>query len=171
VIWSAGHSNRPAAALVETLLAAGIELVVDVRRYPMSRRNPQFNREALAQTLRAGGISYLHEPALGGRRKPQADSKNLGLRDEGFRGFADYMASDEFEQALADLIERSASARTALMCAEALPWRCHRSLIADALVARGLQVEHLLGAGATRHHELTSAARVIDGRVSYPALL
>jgi uncharacterized protein (DUF488 family) len=152
------------------LTGAGIELLVDVRRYPMSRRNPQFNRETLAATLVQDGIDYSHAPDLGGRREPNADSSNTALRDAGFRGFADYMATSEFASALATLIENAEQRRTAIMCAESLPWRCHRSLISDSLVARGLVVEHLLG-GKTRKHILTPSARVEGGHVSYPALL
>jgi len=170
MIWTVGHSNQPAAALIEMLAGAGIELLVDVRRYPMSRRNPQFNRETLAATLAQDSIGYLHAPELGGRREPNADSSNTALRDAGFRGFADYMTTPEFESALRALIENAQQRRTAIMCAESLPWRCHRSLISDALVARGIEVEHLMG-GKTRTHMLTPSARAEDGRVSYPGLL
>jgi uncharacterized protein (DUF488 family) len=157
--------------LIEMLLDASVEVVVDVRRYPASRRNPQFNRDALAESLRAERIDYVHDPGLGGRRTPARDSINLGLRDPGFRGFADYTTSAEFRHALAGLIERGSRQRIAIMCAEAVPWRCHRSLIADALVAQGIEVVHLLGKGKTRTHELTPAARVDDGQLSYPSLL
>jgi uncharacterized protein (DUF488 family) len=170
VIWTVGHSNQPVALLLATLSAAGIELLVDVRRYPASRRNPQFNRDALVATLRAEGIEYLHAADLGGRREPMPDSANAGLRDAGFRGYADYMQSEAFGHALEALLQSAQSRRTAIMCAEAVPWRCHRSLIADALVARGVEVEHLLGDRA-RRHVLTAAARVDGHRVTYPALL
>jgi uncharacterized protein (DUF488 family) len=169
-VWTIGHSTQPAATLVDALRAHRIELLLDVRRFPMSRRNPQFNQEALAQTLKEAAIQYEHAPGLGGRRSPEANSLNLGLRDPGFRGFADYMWSDEFTVNLEALIERSRSTRLALMCAEAVPWRCHRSLIADALTARGVPVLHLVG-GRERQHELSPHARVQEGRVTYPALL
>ncbi|HLF78944.1 MAG TPA: DUF488 domain-containing protein [Dehalococcoidia bacterium] len=169
-LWTVGHSNQPAAALVETLVEASIELLVDVRRYPMSRRNPQFNRDALAVTLSKDRIEYRLAEALGGRREPRPDSVNTALRNEGFRGYADYMATLEFEEALGKLIETAGGRRTAIMCAESLPWNCHRSLIADALTARGIEVEHLMS-GKTQTHRLTPTARIDDLRVSYPALL
>ena len=169
-VWTVGHSNVPAAQLIETLTKASIELLVDIRRYPMSRRNPQFNSDALAASLHQAGIDYRHAPELGGRRAPHPDSFNLGLRDAGFRGFADYMWTPEFDVALSTLLDEAASRRTAIMCAEALPWRCHRSLIADALVTRGVEVLHLVG-GKQRPHTLSPHARVQEGRVAYPALL
>ena len=128
------------------------------------------HREALAKSLADIGIEYRHAPELGGRRKPNPDSTNLGLRDPGFRAYADYMETAEFEHAIAVLLDDASERRTAIMCAEALPWRCHRSLISDALVARGIEVTHLIG-GEQRAHTLTAAARVEDGRVVYPALL
>ena len=169
-IWTVGHSNVPVSQLIETLSKASIGLLVDIRRYPMSRRNPQFNSDALAASLREAGIDYRHAPELGGRRTPQPDSFNLGLRDAGFRGFADYMWTPEFDAALAPLLDEADAHPTAIMCAEALPWRCHRSLIADALVTRGVEVLHLVG-GKQRPHTLSPYARVQDGRVAYPALL
>jgi uncharacterized protein (DUF488 family) len=169
-IWTVGHSNVPVAQLIGTLSLASIELLVDIRRFPMSRRNPQFNREALAASLAEAGIEYRHEPDLGGRRTPHPDSFNLGLRDAGFRGFADYMWTPEFEAALTLLLDAAAARRTAIMCAEAVPWRCHRSLIADALVTRGVEVLHLIGT-KQRPHTLSPHARVQDGRVAYPSLL
>jgi uncharacterized protein (DUF488 family) len=169
-VWTVGHSNVPLAKLLETLAGASIALLVDIRRYPMSRRNPQFNGEALAASLADAGIEYRHAPELGGRRQPNADSFNLGLRDAGFRGFADYMWTPEFDSALTALIAQADTRRLAIMCAEAVPWRCHRSLIADALVARGVEVSHLIGA-TQRRHTLSPHARVQDGRVAYPALL
>ena len=169
-IFTAGHSNKPVENLIATLASAGVLLLVDVRMFPMSRRWPQFNRDALAKSLAEAGIDYRHAPELGGRRKPNPDSINLGLRDPGFRGFADYMWTAEFEAAIANLIEEATGRPTAIMCAEALPWRCHRSLISDALLARGAEVTHLIGT-TRRPHTLTPAARIRDGRVAYPALL
>ena len=170
VLYTVGHSNQPAEALVMTLLEAGVRRLVDVRRFPASRRNPQFNREALASLLAVRGIEYGHAPELGGRREPLPDSTNSALRDPGFRGFADYMATAEFEGALQVLIDEAGRLPTAIMCAESLPWRCHRSLIADALVARGIEVRHLVG-GRQRPHELSVYARVEEGRVTYPGLV
>jgi uncharacterized protein (DUF488 family) len=169
-IWTAGHSNVPVDALLAALGSAGIEVVCDIRRFPMSRRNPQFNRDALDESLAGAGIEYQHWPSLGGRRSPAKDSINLGLRDAGFRGFADYMWTPEFAEALDALIALSEHKRIAVMCAEAVPWRCHRSLLADALTARGIEVRHLVG-GKERPHALSPHARVQDGRVAYPALL
>lgn len=169
-VWTIGHSNLASDALIGVLRDAGIELLIDVRRFPMSRRNRQFNADALAASLAEAGIGYRHQPVLGGRRKPDGDSINLGLRDAGFRGFADYMWTPEFEAALAALLEAAAERRIAMMCAEALPWRCHRSLIADALVARGVEVRHLVG-GKDRKHTLSPHARLQQGRVAYPARL
>jgi uncharacterized protein (DUF488 family) len=184
VIWTIGHSTQPVERLVEPLVSAGIELLVDVRRFPGSRRHPQFNRDALEATLAQHGIEYVHAPGLGGRRKPRSDSVNTGLRNAGFRGYADYMATSEFTAALDSLIERARVRKTVIMCAESLPWRCHRSLIADALVARGVEVEHLLphhraqtassaprSGGNARTHQLTPAARIEGGHVTYPGLI
>jgi uncharacterized protein (DUF488 family) len=169
-VYTIGHSNQSSEALIEALETAGIELLVDVRQFPMSRRNPQFNHDALSQELAEYGIFYRHMVSLGGRRPPVADSPNTALTNAGFRGYADYMATDAFESALAELIGVAQDQRTAIMCAESLPWRCHRSLIADALVARGVTVLHLLG-GKSRPHTLSPVARVQDGRVTYPGLL
>jgi len=169
-VWTVGHSNQPLANFIGTLSDASIELLVDVRRFPSSRRNPWFNRDALAAALEESGIDYRHMGSLGGRRQPRPDSANTALTNDGFRGFADFMATAEFEAALAELIDLADAKHTAVMCAEALPWRCHRSLISDALVARDIEVVHLLGAGS-RLHELSPIARVETTHVSYPALL
>jgi len=169
-IWTVGHSNVPAGALIGTLTEADVRQLVDVRRFPLSRRNPQFNHEALAAALELAGIRYGHMPVLGGRRTPAPDSPNTALRDPGFRGFADYMATPEFDAALSDLIDIAARAPTAIMCAEAVPWRCHRSLIADALVARGVEVLHLVG-GKAKPHQLSAWARLEGDSVTYPALV
>ncbi len=169
-VWTVGHSNVAVEVLLDALRSAEIRQLVDVRQYPQSRRNPQFNRAALDATLHDTGIEYWHMPSLGGRRTPLEDSLNLGLRDAGFRGFADYMGTPEFEAALQDVLDLAKSGRTAIMCAESLPWRCHRSLISDALVARGVQVLHIVG-GKEREHALTATARVEGASVTYPALL
>jgi uncharacterized protein (DUF488 family) len=170
-VWTVGHSDRSAADLISLLRAHGIELVADVRRYPGSRRNPQFGSEALRSALSEAGMAYVALPALGGRRRARPGSPNQGLKSAQFRGFADYMATPEFAAALEALLATAAARRTAIMCAEALPWRCHRSLIADALAARGVEVLHILGAGPPRPHALSPAARVSGGAVTYPALL
>ena len=164
-----GHSTREAGELIDALKSHGIELLVDVRSVPRSRHVPQFNRETLPATLRDAGSDYLHLPALGGFRKPVPDSPNAGWRNDSFRGYADYMQTPEFEAALDKLIELGRERPLAFMCAEALPFRCHRSLIADALVARGHHVRHIMGPGRAEEHKLTTLARVNGGRVTYPA--
>ena len=156
--------------LLDALRSAEVQRLVDVGMVPLSRRNPQFNRDRLNATLGEAGIEYAHMPSLGGRRTPREDSTNLGLKDEGFRGFADFMATPPFEWALRELLAGANEGRTAIMCAESVPWHCHRSLISDALVARGLRVVHLFG-GKEREHELTPGARVEGRLVTYPALL
>jgi len=142
--------------------------LVDVRSVPASRRMPHFARAALEQSLPAHGIAYEHMPDLGGLRKPRPDSTNLGWRNVGFRGYADYMQTDEFWDAIARLEGLAGARRVAVMCAEAVPWRCHRSLIADALTLRGDRVMHITGKAAPTAHSLTPFARVEAGRITYP---
>ena len=168
-ILTIGHSTRSAEELIRLLTIHGVRRLVDVRTVPRSARNPQFGREALAASLAAAGLGYLHVPALGGLRKPRPDSRNTAWRNEGFRGYADYMETEAFERALGELIERARRERIVVMCAEAVPWRCHRSLLADALVARGVPVRHVLGPGDPPPHRLSPHARVdAGGRVGYP---
>ena len=154
-IFTIGHSTRPLADFIAMLRAHGVERVVDVRSIPRSRHNPQFNRETLARRLRAAGIGYVHLKKLGGLRHAKADSANLGWHNASFRGFADYMQTDKFLEGLARLEKLAAMKPTAIMCAEAVPWRCHRSLIADALVVRDFPVEDIMSVGRTQEHELT----------------
>jgi uncharacterized protein (DUF488 family) len=169
VIFTVGHSTRPQDELIAILKEAGVGLLVDVRRFPGSRRHPQFGKEALRAGLAAAGIAYRHEPDLGGRREPRGDSPNTAWRVAAFRGYADHMASAEFKAALERLLEPPALP-TAVMCAEAVPWKCHRQLIADALVARGVEVVHLLGPGQRQAHALNPEAAVgPDGVVVYPS--
>jgi len=146
----------------------GVELLVDVRTVPRSRYNPQFNTEALPGPLGAAGIAYVHMPGLGGLRHPRPDSRNTGWKNLSFRGYADYMQTAEFETNLARLLRLAEGKRTAVMCAEAVPWRCHRSMIADALTARGIPVEHIMSATKRTSHVLTSFAHVDGARVTYP---
>lgn len=146
-----------------------IELLVDVRTLPASRRMPHFAKAALERSLPAAGIAYMHMPELGGLRKPKLDSTNAGWRNVSFRGYADYMQTDEFSKALDHLVDLSKGKRVAIMCAEAVPWRCHRSLISDALLVRGIEVRHITGMGEPARHQLTSFAKVDDGRLTYPA--
>jgi uncharacterized protein (DUF488 family) len=168
-VHTIGHSTRPLESLTEMLGAHGVTRLVDVRTVPRSRHNPQFNRESLPAPLAAAGITYTHMPGLGGLRHPRKDSINLGWRNSGFRGYADYMQTEDFAQSLDALIEQARGERLAIMCAEAVPWRCHRSLISDALTARGHHVLHIMSAQRADPHELTSFARVEGARVTYPA--
>jgi uncharacterized protein (DUF488 family) len=169
-ILTVGHSNHDEQEFVELLGGAGVELIADVRRYPGSRRQPHFERTALAAILLEAGIGYrsLGE-TLGGRRKPSPDSPNGAWESDQFRGYADHMASDQFAAGLAELEQLAREQRVAVMCAEAWWVRCHRRLIADALTARGWRVLHLESNGRLREHELTDFAAVQDGRVTYPA--
>jgi uncharacterized protein (DUF488 family) len=167
-VFTVGHSTRSAEEFVALLKAHGIELLVDVRTVPRSRHNPQFNRDTLPETLRRAGIEYLHLAELGGLRKAREDSINTGWRNLSFRGFADYMQTPEFESGLARLMDLAKTRRAAVMCAEAVPWRCHRSLIGDALVARGAEVLELSGITRAQPHRMTPFARVDGTRVSYP---
>ena len=166
MIFTVGHSIRPQNELIAILEEARVKLLVDVRRFPGSRRHPQFGKEALSAGLSAAGIAYRHEPDLGGRREPRPDSPHTAWRVAGFRGYADHMASPEFRAALERLT--APQLPTAVMCAEAVPWKCHRQLIADALVARGVEVVHLLGAGRRQPHVLNPAATIVgDGALVY----
>lgn len=150
------------------LKAHGIERLIDVRSVPRSRMNPQFNRETLAAELAAHGIAYQHEPRLGGLRRPRADSINGAWKNASFRGYADHMGTAEFQQALDGLMEAGRREHVAIMCAEAVPWRCHRSLVADALAARGVPVEHIMTAAKSQPHTMTPFARIKNGSVVYP---
>ena len=144
VIFTVGHSTRPIEEFVELLRANGVEQLIDIRTVPQSRRNPQFNRDALPEPLERVGIDYLHMPELGGLRHPRPDSRNGAWRNDSFRGYADYMQTPEFAAAIEKLIELGGREQTAIMCAEAVPWRCHRSLVSDALMARGVVVEDII---------------------------
>jgi uncharacterized protein (DUF488 family) len=194
VVRTVGHSTRPIAEFLQLLRSHGIERLVDVRTVPRSRHNPQFNREKLSQSLHAAHIHYSYMPGLGGFRHARRDvanqtaanidpahvnpaqvnsahtgSVNMGWRNASFRGYADYMQTAEFEQHLEELIALALAEKIAVMCAEAVPWRCHRSLIADALTARGIEVREITGANSERLHALTSFAEVHGTRISYPA--
>jgi uncharacterized protein (DUF488 family) len=171
IAWTIGHGARTADALIELLRAHGIHRLVDVRTIPRSRRNPQFNREALPGSLGEANIEYAHRPGLGGLRRPRPDSTNTGWTNAGFRGYADHMETEPFRQALEALLDLARDGATAIMCAEPVPWRCHRSLIADALVARAIDVRHILDVTRAEPHVLTSWARVAGTRVIYPGLV
>jgi uncharacterized protein (DUF488 family) len=166
-LWTTGHSTRPLDEFLQLLAHYRLEAVADVRRFPGSRRQPQYAEATLCASLAEHGLAYLWIPALGGRRRPLPDSPNTAWRNASFRGYADHMASTEFSGGLEQLLEFSGSQRTTLMCAEALWWRCHRALIADALSVRGIEVIHILDAKHTTVHPYTSPARVVEGRLSY----
>ena len=168
IVYTIGHSTRTLEDFLALLRREGIRALIDVRAFPMSRRHPHFNREELAAALQPSSITYTHAPALGGRRRLRADSQNTAWRNESFRAYADHMGTSEFQRALDDVIASARATPTTIMCAEAVPWRCHRGLIADALVARGCEVRHVLDAGVDRH-TLPEFARVVNEEVTYPS--
>lgn len=169
VIFTVGHSTRPLDEFIELLRSNGVEQLIDIRTIPKSRHNPQFNSETLAAALRTAGIRYVHMKELGGLRRARSDSVNLGWRNASFRGFADYMQTAEFAAGLERAIRLAETKASALMCAEAVPWRCHRSLVADALVVRGIRVEDIISAAAPKEHTLTPFARVRGVEITYPS--
>ena len=168
-IYTIGHSTRTIEHFLELLKAHGIAQIVDVRTVPKSRHNPQFGKEALAASLEQAGIAYTHLEKLGGLRHTSKDSVNLGWQNASFRGFADYMATPEFQAGLDELKALAEKKTVAIMCAEAVPWRCHRSLIADALTIQGWQVLHIQSRKTASPHELTSFLKEQDGKLTYPA--
>jgi uncharacterized protein (DUF488 family) len=167
-IFTVGHSTQPIERFIALLQTYGIERLMDIRTMPRSRHNPQFNDAALAASLTAEHLEYVHIPALGGLRHARKDSPNTGWRNGGFRGYADYMQTEAFQDALEALIHVSRQKRTAIMCAEAVPWRCHRSLVADALNVRGVPVVEILSESNYRMHMLTPFAQVEGVRITYP---
>ena len=169
-IWTIGHSTRTIDDFISLLKENEIKLLADVRAFPGSKRYPHFNKDALAESLNAHGIRYEHFPELGGKRKSKPDSRNTAWRNASFRGYADYMQTPAFEASLASLMEYASDAGGVMMCAEAVWWRCHRQLVADAVVARGVTVRHIASATSAAAHELTDSARVVEGKVSYPGL-
>jgi uncharacterized protein (DUF488 family) len=170
-VFTVGHSNHPIEKLVAILKSHGVEQLVDVRTIPKSRHNPQFNSDALDLSLDDAGIEYLHMPGLGGLRHPRKDSINTGWKNASFRGYADYMQTPAFEENLRKLMEAASRKPTTIMCAEAVPWRCHRSLIGDALAAQGVDVEDIMNESSRKPHAYTSFAKIEDGKVTYPGLL
>lgn len=170
-VWTIGHSTRSAAELNYILATHEIGHLADVRSFPGSRRYPQFNRQQLSESFAGIGIKYHHLPNLGGRRRPPSNSRNTAWKNRSFRAYADYMDTEEFLKGIRQLLELATEKRTAIMCAEALWWRCHRSLIADYLKLRGSVVIHIMDATHTQIHPYTSAARIIQGRLSYEGLL
>ena len=167
IVYTLGHSTLTIEDFLARLGVHGIDGVADVRRFPASRRHPHFAREPLAERCAARGIAYEWLPALGGRRMPRPDSPHMAWRVEGFRGYADHMETEEFARGVASLLELASRRTTAVLCAEALPWRCHRQLLADALVVRGVTVRHVTSASAAEPHRLTPFARVENGRLVY----
>ena len=186
-IYTIGHSTHALAEFLALLKVHEITQIADVRTVPKSRRHPHFSREALEQSLPPAGVAYRHFGELGGLRKPRRDSRNIGWRHEGFRGYADYMETPQFEQGIEDLLawaeagnddegqswgrDPQEGARTAVMCAESVWWRCHRQLIADALVARGVETRHILSTAPAKPHAITEFARIVGTRVTYPGLI
>src|SRR5580658_1656240 len=168
-VFTIGHSTRPIGEFVELLRSNGVERLLDIRTIPKSRHNPQFNTDALAKSLRDAGIDYVHLKALGGLRKALRDSRNTGWRNASFRGYANYMQTREFEEALARTVELAPEKPTVFMCSEAVPWRCHRSLVADALVVRGIEAMEIVDSSPPKPHKLTPFARVDGTRITYPA--
>jgi uncharacterized protein (DUF488 family) len=168
-IWTIGHSTRSLAEFLALLDEYGIEAVADVRRFPGSRRLPQYRQPAMSEALRAHGVAYRWFQSLGGRRRPRADSPNTSWRNASFRAYADHIDTAEFAEALEQLLDLAVDVPTALMCAEAVWWRCHRRLIADVLHVRGVRVVHILAAGHSAAHPFTPPAHLVDGRLSYAA--
>src|SRR4029079_3317844 len=166
-IWTIGHSTRAIEAFIELLRINAIEVVADVRRFPASRRYPQFNEAELRAALYDEGIGYFWLPSLGGRRRPLPDSPNDAWRNDAFRGYADHIATEEFASGLFDLLGVAEGVPTAVMCSEAVWWRCHRSLIADVLCSIGIDVLHIMDSTTTTRHPYTSAARIVDGTLTY----
>ncbi|MFL4994692.1 MAG: DUF488 family protein [Microvirga sp.] len=166
-VWTLGHSTRALEDFLDLLAENKIEAVADVRRYPGSRRWPHFAQTPLTMALKNRGLVYMWFPELGGRRTPRADSPNTAWRSAAFRGYADYMATEAFAEGLGRLVNLALGLRTAVMCAEALWWRCHRGLIADVLHWLGFEVIHIIGPGSTASHPYTAAARIVRGRLTY----
>jgi uncharacterized protein (DUF488 family) len=171
MILTIGHSTRPFEEFLALLQEHRVMLLADVRTVPRSRHNPQYNSDTLARSLRVVGLAYRHMPGLGGLRKPRKDSGNMGWRNESFRGYADYMQTAEFATALAELQSLAERGCVCIMCAEAVPWRCHRSLIGDALLVHGVEVRHIMSPNQTPEHALTPFAEVHGSHVTYPFAL
>jgi uncharacterized protein (DUF488 family) len=166
-IWTVGHSTHSIEDFIEALRSFQIKVLADVRSYPGSKRHPQFNKENLKASLTEAAIDYEHFPDLGGRRRANPNSLNMAWRNESFRGYADYMDTKAFRDGILRLLEVARGSRTAVMCSEAVWWRCHRSLISDHLKAKGIEVNHIMRTGKSEPHPFTSAARIVDGQLSY----
>jgi uncharacterized protein (DUF488 family) len=170
IVMTIGHSTRPLDEFIRLLQAHAVTCVVDVRTVPRSRHNPQFNKASLPRALKKANVGYVHLPGLGGLRHAGRDSPNVGWRNASFRGYADYMQTPEFEQSLEELIRLADQDRVALMCAEAVPWRCHRSLIADALLVHGIRTEDIMSLTRRSVHQLTPFAKVRGTAITYPSI-
>ena len=170
-LWTIGHSTRSIDEFIEALKSFEIQALADVRSFPGSRRYPQFNKENLRASLAEVGMGYIHLPDLGGRRRAKPDSLNMAWHSKTFRGYADYMETQGFQEGIARLLEAARERRTAIMCAEAVWWRCHRSLISDYMKANEVEVTHIMAAGKSESHPFTSAASIVNGRLSYRGVL
>ena len=170
-VWTIGHSTLAIEDFLRLLQTSEIRVLADVRSFPGSRRYPQFNKDHLQSSVAANQIEYVHLPELGGRRRARPDSINMSWRNESFRGYADYMETHGFELGISKLLDLAAQRRTAIMCAESLWWRCHRSLISDYLKVKGIEVVHIIAGGKSEPHPYTSAARIVDGELSYRGIL
>ena len=168
-VWTIGHSTRTIDEFLLLLTSNSIEVVADIRRFPGSRKYPHFNQGNLSRSLADTGVEYVEFPELGGRRRPRPDSPNIVWRNESFRGYADHMATEEFHHGVERLLTLAAARRTAIMCSEAVWWRCHRALVADHLKSTGVTVYHILSVTKTEEHRYTSAARIADGKLTYRA--
>lgn len=168
ILFTIGHSTHPIEEFIAMLRAFSIETLVDIRTVPRSRHNPQFEQKALAASLKKAGIRYVYMKNLGGLRKAKKDSPNAGWRNSSFRGYADYMQTEEFREAIGELIGLARSSRAAIMCAEAVPWRCHRSLVADAMTVRGFEVEDIMSEEKATTHHMTKFAQVDGEHILYP---
>ena len=170
-LWTIGHSTLSIEDFISKLRSFEIQVLVDVRSYPGSRRYPHFNRDQFNASLADTGIRYEHFPELGGRRRARPDSLNIAWRNESFRGYADYMETNEFRAGIDRLLTIATTQRTAIMCSEAVWWRCHRSLISDYLKVQGIEVNHIMSIGKAEPHPFTSAAGIVDGELSYRGVL
>ncbi len=171
IVWTVGHSTRSIEEFKQILISHQIQTLVDVRTLPGSRRYPHFNKPELSQSLESIKVEYVHMPQLGGRRKSRPDSTNTAWNNASFRGYADHMETSEFQKGIEGLLSLAGKKRTAVMCAEALWWRCHRSLISDFLKSNGIRVMHIINGKKTEEHPYTPVARIVNGRLSYAGLL
>lgn len=170
-VWTIGHSTRSIYDFIALLQSFDIQVLADVRSFPGSRRYPHFNSESLQSSLADAGIEYFHLKELGGRRRAHPDSQNVAWRNESFRGYADYMETESFQQGIERLLKMAGMQRTAIMCSEAVWWRCHRSMISDYLKSKGINVLHIMATGKSEEHPYTSAARIVNGALSYRGVL